>query len=178
MCIMSSDHLICVEWIAKQRWALTGIAYLVYFYGFWCIGAQLPSDKSSMFSPFMYLALIACCRKHSVPRRFISVFKSSQIHISAYVGRVGVMGVTLIAILSGFGAVHSPYTYLSWFVRYDASLSPQNRNNPRRKITKEDIETLERSISKNIDIMFQKKRKLVVEKAKAEQTPVRLFASN
>jgi carbohydrate-binding DOMON domain-containing protein len=47
------------------------------------------------------------------------------------IGRVGVMGVVLVAVLSGYGTVNLPYGYLSLFVR---------------PITKREVEAMEEQV--------------------------------
>lgn len=59
--------------------------------------------------------------------------------------RIGVVGVTTMALLSGFGAVNSPYTYLAYFMR---------------SVNVDEIEELERRLLINLELILTKKKKL------------------
>lgn len=63
------------------------------------------------------------------------------------ISRVGVIGVTLMAILSGFGAVNCPYTYMSYFMRH---------------VTDADIATVERRLMQTMELIIAKKKRIAL----------------
>ena len=72
-----------------MRKPLTLITWCAYFYIFWKLGDPFP-----ILSP-----------KHGI------------LSIEQGISRVGVIGVTIMALLSGFGAVNYPYTSMNMFMR-------------------------------------------------------------
>ncbi|PVD27318.1 hypothetical protein C0Q70_12474 [Pomacea canaliculata] len=69
--------------------------------------------------------------------------------IEQCIGRVGVIGVTLMAILSGFGAVNCPYTYMSYFVRH---------------VTETDIQGIEKRLLQTLEMIIVKKKRVALAK--------------
>ncbi len=98
---------------------LSIVVWLVFIYLFWKIGDPFP-----ILSP-----------KHGI------------LSIEQGISRVGVIGVTLMALLSGFGAVSYPYTSMACFMRV---------------VTQSDINSLERKLLQTYDIIAMKKKRMAI----------------
>jgi hypothetical protein len=98
---------------------LAVLALLAYWYLFWRIGLYFPITTNKMHGEQLLGSLkpwiFGIC--FGVPAGILS--------IEQCVGRIAVLGVTFMAVLSGFGAVNGPYTFLTYFLGCaPLSLSP------------------------------------------------------
>ncbi|XP_060606517.1 Golgi pH regulator A-like [Ruditapes philippinarum] len=103
------------------RVTLTFVSWCVFLYFFWKIGDPFP-----ILSP-----------KHGI------------LSIEQCIGRVGIIGVTLMAILSGFGAVNYPYTSMFCFIRH---------------VTDAEIQGIEKRLMQTMDMIMNKKRRIALAK--------------
>lgn len=104
---------------AKHQRTISVIGWLMFMYFFWKIGQPFPILTTDNF----FFSLEQC------------------------ISRIGILGVTLMAALSGFGAVNAPYTYMSYFVR------PIDENN---------IKPLENHLHKTMNQILAKKKRLII----------------
>uniref|UniRef100_A0A6I8QSQ0 G protein-coupled receptor 89B n=1 Tax=Xenopus tropicalis TaxID=8364 RepID=A0A6I8QSQ0_XENTR len=106
-----------IRLLHRQRLLFSCTVWLTFMYFFWKLGDPFP-----ILSP-----------KHGI------------LSIEQLISRVGVIGVTLMALLSGFGAVNCPYTYMSYFLR---------------NVTDADILALERRLLQTMDMIVSKKKRI------------------
>lgn len=114
----------CVRVVQRQKLLFACMVWFTFMYFFWKLGDPFPilspkHGECASFSslcaptPHVCLFLINCEDVWKVSLSFLGILSIEQL-----ISRVGVIGVTLMALLSGFGAVNCPYTYMSYFLRW------------------------------------------------------------
>uniref|UniRef100_A0A5K3EMY3 Golgi pH regulator n=1 Tax=Mesocestoides corti TaxID=53468 RepID=A0A5K3EMY3_MESCO len=101
----------------KLRLGGSFLVFLFYLYLFWKLGVSFPISSS----------------RHTV------------FSFEPCIGRVGIIGVTIMAVLSGFGAVNYPYTCMSLFIH---------------PVTRAAIDTSEKRLMQTFNMLLAKKRRL------------------
>ncbi|KAJ1964329.1 Golgi pH regulator B [Dipsacomyces acuminosporus] len=99
------------------------VLWALFFYAFWSLGTHLPLDSFSRIRE--------------------ATGAADMVSIEPVTARVGVVGVALMAILSGFGAVNSPYRQLFVFVH---NVSPVQ------------LEGMKRQLHYSLELLIDKKK--------------------
>lgn len=107
----------------RWRFPLTWLSFFIYLYGFWRIGDSFPLLSASK-----------------------GIFTIEQA-----VSRIGVLGVTVMAVLSGFGAVNYPYTSMKYFIR---------------PVSQSDILNTERKLMQTMEMILAKKKRIALDRRK------------
>lgn len=75
--------------------------------------------------------------------------KKGLLSIEQGVSRIGVIGVTVMALLSGFGAVNYPYTSMAYFMR---------------PVSYADVQSIEKRLMQTMDMIIAKKKRIALAK--------------
>ncbi|XP_078402175.1 Golgi pH regulator [Cetorhinus maximus] len=136
------------HWKLNLYVTLVALIFIVPFYiGYFVVSnIRLLQRKRFLFACVIWLAFIYFFWKIGDPFPILSP-KHGILSIEQLISRVGVIGVTLMALLSGFGAVNCPYTYMSYFLR---------------NVTDSDILALERRLLQTMDMIVSKKKRIAM----------------
>ncbi|KAF9165871.1 Golgi pH regulator B [Mortierella sp. AD010] len=108
--------------------------------------------ESHLVSTRAYQTVAACdvMTKNS-PFTLRSIVIAGVLSVEWGMSRVGIIGVTISAILSGFGAVNGPYSNLFFFLR---------------QVTNADIKLAEKKCMQTFEMIAEKKKKIVIQETR------------
>ncbi|KAJ1679948.1 hypothetical protein EV182_000991, partial [Spiromyces aspiralis] len=162
---------------------LSIILWSVFFYAFWKLGSHFPiqgvldpSRQQQQQQQVMAWEPEGTAALHGLHESGIGTLNAAATLVTGYISmagetlhganignvmaisplmaRVGVIGVTVMAMIAGFGAVNNPYNSLFMFVR---------------KVTTSQIVALERQLQHTIDLANTKKRRLALLELQMEE---------
>ncbi|KAI4472118.1 g-protein coupled receptor 89-related [Holotrichia oblita] len=150
-----------IDWLDSSSrylfWSI--ILYLLLFvviilnplYIFHCSVSNIPfvkADYTRQLTFMIWVAFLIIFWKigDSFP---ISNSKQGFLSIEQLVSRIGVIGVTVMAVLSGFGAVNYPYTSMTYFMR---------------DVSQSDIANLEKRLMQTMEMIVLKKKRIAISK--------------
>ena len=114
----------------RLRPVMAGVAGLaacaLFVYAFWHVGPAVPGASRSILS-------------------------FSKVEA---VGRVGVVGIILVAVLSGYGSVSVPYSYISLFIR---------------PVDKAEIAAMEVQLKQAVETIVQKRKSMLLIQREIDQ---------
>ena len=85
--------------------------------------------------------------KRLVVKSDLNIFQHGVLSVETCISRVGVVGVTVMALLSGFGAVSYPYTSMAMFMR---------------SVTTSDVHQLEKKLLQTFEMIVAKKKRIAL----------------
>ncbi|KAF2904301.1 hypothetical protein ILUMI_01866 [Ignelater luminosus] len=121
------------------------------FYIFYCSISNIPFVKSEFvkyLTIFVWFVFLFIFWKIGEPFP-ISSPKHGILSMDNLVSRIGVIGVTVMAILSGFGAVNYPYTSMAYFIR---------------EVSPADVTSIEKRLMQTMDMIVMKKKRVAIAK--------------
>ncbi len=158
-----------INWKCDIYAMLVILIFILPFYIFYILlSSYFKSRKQSVVAACcMMVGFLLLFYKIGDPFPIVSKREHGLLSIEHGVSRIGVIGVTSIAVLSGFGAVNGPYTYLAYFLR---------------SIDDTEIQALERRLLLTMDRLLIRKKRLALAKVSLKNhltnTPARGFWSS
>lgn len=116
---------------------------------------SVPNRYSTTLTIILWLGYLYCFWRIGDPFPLISVNRGI-FTIEQGVSRIGVVGVTVMAILSGFGAVNFPYTNMDYFIH---------------PVTQNDVLNTERKLLQTMDMILAKKKRIALERRNRLKQP-------